>query len=248
MVKSPTKNGAPAAVVERIHERLSKGEGPSSEVIRQESVRAELPISMLEAILRLDKRFVKAQAGWQVQAPGDRWTDLARALLHSTAEGSEAHDLFWQVVVEMNAATRLQFTEYYPNVFTFPDSLRKQVTELIRSCPSEKISELKGPIFDLVMSYLFDDAEQNRFFTPRAITWLAAAWACPQPGERIVDPCYGSGGFLLAMAQACFGLLANPESRSRRHGANPYELAVVRYGSGSSFFLVRPDKPGIAWF
>jgi len=48
---------------------------------------------------------------------------------------------------------------------------------------------------------IVDDADRNRFFTPRAVTAFAATWACPQPGERIVDPCYGSGGFLLAMAQ-----------------------------------------------
>jgi len=190
-----------AESIERIHERLAKGDGPSDDIIRQEAARARLPASTLETMLRLDKRFVKTPTGWEIRLVSDRWPDLARALPRSLAEGAEANDLFRQVVIEMNTATRSHFTQHYSHGFTLPDGLRKQIAQLVESCPEESMPQLKGPIFDLVMSELFDDADRNRFFTPRAVTALAAAWACPQPGERVVDPCYGSGGFLLAMGQ-----------------------------------------------
>jgi hypothetical protein len=156
---------------------------------------------MLEAVLRLDPRFAMTSAGWQAQARLDSWDDLVRALPVRRGDGPAANDLLRQIIVGMNAATRSRFTQYYSETPSIPDSLREQVVAQVESCPSEGIAQLKGPIFDLVMSYLFDDAERNRYFTPRDITQFVAAWACPQPGEQIVDPCYGSGGFLVAMAQ-----------------------------------------------
>ena len=201
MTKSSARYDALAIAIERIYERLAKGDGPSGDIIRQEAGQAKLPTSTLEAMLRLDKRFIKTPTGWGVRVVGDRWPDLARALPRSLAEGAEANDLFRQVVIEMNTATRSHFTQHYPHGFTLPDGLRKRIAQLVESCPEESIPQLKGSIFDLVMSELFDDADRNRFFTPRAVSALAAAWACPQPGERIADPCYGSGGFLLSMAQ-----------------------------------------------
>lgn len=201
VTKSPTQHGTPATTIECIHERLTKGDGPSGDVIRQEAARAKLSVSTLEALLRLDKRFAKSPAGWEVRLIGDRWPDLVGALPESLGEGAEADALFRQVVIEMNAATRSHFAQYYPHDFVLRDGLLKQIAQLVESCPKKSIPQLKGPIFDLVMSELFDDADRNRFFTPRAVTAFTAAWACPQPGERIVDPCYGSGGFLVAMAQ-----------------------------------------------
>lgn len=201
MAEFPSQHDSLPTIIERIHERLTKGDGLSGDIIRQEAARARLPVSTLEALLRLDKRFVKSPTGWNARLVGDRWPDLTGALPQSLAEGAEVDPLIRQVVIEMNAATRSSFTCYYPHDFVLPNGVRKRIAQLVESCPQESIPQLKGPIFDLVMSELFDDADRNRFFTPRVVTALAAAWACPQPGERIVDPCYGSGGFLLAMAQ-----------------------------------------------
>jgi type I restriction enzyme M protein len=204
MVRSSaqSESNTPTVVVERIHERLSNGEGPSSEVIRQEATRARLPVSALETLLRLDKRFAKTPAGWEIQSLVDPWPELARALPQSMVERSEIDGLLRQVVIEMSAATRSHFAQHYPRDFTLSQAIQKRIADLVESCPTDSISQLRGPIFDLTMSELFDNADKNRFFTPRAITAFAAGWAQPQPGERILDPCYGSGGFLLAMAQA----------------------------------------------
>lgn len=38
---------------------------------------------------------------------------------------------------------------------------------------------------------------RGEFFTPHPIVQLAVAMTDPQPGERVIDPCCGSGGFLL---------------------------------------------------
>jgi len=158
VAKSPTRHDTLATTIERIHGRLAKGDEPSGEIIRQEAARAKLPVSTLEAMLRLDKRFAKSPDGWEIRPVGDHWPDLARALPQSLVERSEANDLFRQAVIEMNAATRSDFAQYFPHDFVLPDGLRKQIAQLVESCLQESIPQLKGPIFDLVMSELFDDA------------------------------------------------------------------------------------------
>lgn len=196
-----SQEGILAATVDRILGRLVRSEGSPTDVLRQEAARAGLPLSMLEAVLRLDPRFIMTSAGWQVRVPPDRWSDFALALSRRKADTPGAYDLLRQIIVGMNAATRSRFSQYYSETPSLPDRLLEQVVACVEAHPSEDFALLKGPIFDLTMSHLFDNAEKNRFFTPRSITQFVAAWARPQPGEQIIDPCYGSGGFLLAMAQ-----------------------------------------------
>ncbi len=199
MSKSSLQQSALASCIERIHGRLSQGVEQSDDVIRQEASRSKLSLSTVEAMLRLDKRFIQSTVGWKVQSLTDRWSELALALPQLPSPASDAHSLFRQVVVELNAATRTHFDEYYPAEFT--DGLQHRIAQLIAPYSADNVAYCKGPLFDLVMSELFDDAKRNRFFIPRTIPAMAATWAQPKPGDKVIDPCYGSGGFLLAMAQ-----------------------------------------------
>lgn len=57
-----------------------------------------------------------------------------------------------------------------------------------------------------VLTALLDEAVRQEghrggeFHTPRSVTELVAGLAAPQPGDRILDPCCGSGGLLVAAA------------------------------------------------
>jgi type I restriction-modification system DNA methylase subunit len=38
---------------------------------------------------------------------------------------------------------------------------------------------------------------EGQFFTPRNVVQMMVAMLDPKPGERIIDPAWGSGGFLI---------------------------------------------------
>jgi type I restriction-modification system DNA methylase subunit len=195
--------------IDVIRDRLARGDGPSQDVIGQEAARAHIPAATIEAMLRLDRRFAKTPGGWTVQAEKDPWPDLVSALPQSMPEPEQADDLFRQVILEMSAATRSDFLKYYPD-FAVSDALRKKIVSMVEACPTSAIPQLRGPIFDLVMSEVFDDPAHNRVFTPRVVPWFAAKWAQPCPGERALDMCHGSGGFLVAMAEEVSLTLTQP--------------------------------------
>ncbi|MBM4028786.1 MAG: hypothetical protein FJ280_25840 [Planctomycetes bacterium] len=202
--------------IDAVHDRLVQGDGPSPDVIGQEAARARIPTPTIEAMLRLDRRFIKAAGKWAVQIEKDPWPDLVLSLPRSPVEQPQTKDLFRQAILQMSATTRSDFLQHYPD-FTVSDTLQNKIVALVEATSPQAIPQLRGPIFDLVMSEIFDDPGRNRFFTPRAVPSFAAKWARPQRGERMLDMCHGSGGFLLAMMrviqehQALSGTSISPE-------------------------------------
>lgn len=59
--------------------------------------------------------------------------------------------------------------------------------------------------------------EKGQFFTPRAVVRMAVDMADPRPGEKIIDPACGSGGFLIhALARVWGRLEKSGQSASER--------------------------------
>jgi len=78
----------------------------------------------------------------------------------------------------------------------------RDVLQWIAELPFETPSDRRGlvELFDLVLaqtSEVYDGQHQ----TPANIARLVAALAQPQQGERVYDPCFGSGNFLIAAWQ-----------------------------------------------
>ena len=83
------------------------------------------------------------------------------------------------------------------NPFYWHDLLQ-WIGELPFETPSDRRALLE--LFDLVLAEtgeVYDGQHQ----TPANVARLVAALAQPQPGERVYDPCFGSGNFLIAAWQ-----------------------------------------------
>jgi len=82
--------------------------------------------------------------------------------------------------------------------FVYLLDLVRWVGEVPFETPSERRALLE--VFDQVVAET-GDARDGEFSTPIDIARLVAALASPQPGDRVYDPCFGSGNFLVAAWQ-----------------------------------------------
>lgn len=82
--------------------------------------------------------------------------------------------------------------------FVYLIDLVRWVDDLPFETPSERRALLD--VFDQVLAET-GDSYDGQFSTPTNIAHLVAALAHPQRGERVYDPCFGSGNFLVAAWQ-----------------------------------------------
>ena len=74
----------------------------------------------------------------------------------------------------------------------------KQVMDEIDSIPFSKLgSDVKGDIFEYLLTHLGQSALNGQFRTPRQIRTLMVRLVDPDFGDAIYDPCCGTGGFLI---------------------------------------------------
>lgn len=91
----------------------------------------------------------------------------------------------------------------YPDVFSGkdtitldPESLVYVVGELQTYCLIEADRDAIGDAFEVFIGPALRGAE-GQFFTPRNVVRMIVEILDPQPGEMIIDPACGSGGFLI---------------------------------------------------
>ncbi len=112
--------------------------------------------------------------------------------------------------------------------FVYLQDVVRWVTDLPFETPSERRALLD--VFDQVMTET-GNAHDGQFSTPANIARLVAALANPQPGERVYDPCFGSGNFLVAAWQQA----ERSRGERRRPGAL---LEVAGVEINASTFLI----------
>jgi len=76
------------------------------------------------------------------------------------------------------------------------DSINYVVGELQNYCIIEAERDVLGDAFEVFIGPALKGA-QGQFFTPRNVVRLAVSILDPKPGEKIIDPACGSGGFLI---------------------------------------------------
>jgi len=128
----------------------------------------------------------------QETAPNETVTFRAGVGEHAEAVQKRIVDLFRRVK-----------TDYYDDVFETEsiikldaDSLFYVVGELQNYCITEADRDAIGDAFEIFIGPALRGAE-GQFFTPRNVVKMMVGILDPTPGERIMDPACGSGGFLI---------------------------------------------------
>ncbi len=78
-----------------------------------------------------------------------------------------------------------------------PESCRYVVGELQNYCIMEADRDAVGDAFEVFIGPALRGSE-GQFFTPRNVIEMMVRIVDPKPGERIIDPACGSGGFLIS--------------------------------------------------
>ena len=80
---------------------------------------------------------------------------------------------------------------------TNPNTLKEIVDRLSGLTLINTESEIKGDAFEYFLKSLTTGNDLGEYFTPRHIVKIMTKLVNPQYGERIYDPCCGTGGFLI---------------------------------------------------
>lgn len=112
--------------------------------------------------------------------------------------------------------------------FVYLADLVRWVDSLPFETPSERRELLD--LFDRVLAES-RAPQEGEFASPPSIARLVAALAHPRPGERVYDPCFGGGGFLVAAWQQAEGT----RTETRRPGPL-LEVAGIERNAGA--FLI----------
>lgn len=86
------------------------------------------------------------------------------------------------------------------------ESLRYVVGELQNYCVMDADRDAIGDAFEIFIGPALRGAE-GQFFTPRNVVNMVVGMLDPQPGDRIIDPACGSGGFLIGALDHVWSLL-----------------------------------------
>ncbi|MBS6419016.1 MAG: SAM-dependent DNA methyltransferase [Olsenella uli] len=86
------------------------------------------------------------------------------------------------------------------NKISNPAILSRVITMIDAEKWSSMSSDVKGDIYEGLLQKVAEDTKSGagQYFTPRALISAMVDCVQPQPGKTVVDPCCGSGGFLLA--------------------------------------------------
>lgn len=103
-------------------------------------------------------------------------------------------------------ATFRDVFEYEQTIKLDPESLRYVIGELQNYCVMDADRDAIGDAFEVFIGPALRGAE-GQFFTPRNVVKMVVGMLNPQPGDRIIDPACGSGGFLIGALDHVWSLV-----------------------------------------
>lgn len=122
----------------------------------------------------------------------------AAASLSATSDGIETA----KHVRKVFAAVRADFPDIYEDgteILLDPEAVQL----VMKECAFSLIDSASDPIGDAFEVFVGSESRGNsgQFFTPRPVTDLLVAAVDPRPGELVVDPACGAGGFLTSVTR-----------------------------------------------
>ncbi len=130
---------------------------------------------------------------------GHRWANLASPAMEG-AELDRHYRETLRVLGTQGGMLGLIF-EKAQNRIQDPAKLRRLIVELIgREDWSAMTADVKGDAYEGLLEKNAQDVKggAGQYFTPRAVIQAIVDCVQPRPGEVVVDPACGTGGFLLA--------------------------------------------------
>ncbi|RJO66029.1 MAG: SAM-dependent DNA methyltransferase [Myxococcales bacterium] len=130
---------------------------------------------------------------------GCRWGDLANPQMEGVKLEAHYRETL-RVLGEAGGMLGLIFRKAQ-NKIQDPAKLRQLIVELIgKEDWSSMSADVKGDAYEGLLEKNAQDVKggAGQYFTPRALIQAVVDCIQPQPGELIVDPACGTGGFLLA--------------------------------------------------
>src|SRR5215469_16897884 len=100
--------------------------------------------------------------------------------------------------------------------------MRQVINKLNESIYFNKSQDrhLFGDIYEQLLNDLQNAGNAGEYYTPRAVTQFMTARIDPKPGEILLDPACGTGGFLTsAMAHMRKRTVKKPEDEAKMQGA-----------------------------
>jgi type I restriction enzyme M protein len=84
----------------------------------------------------------------------------------------------------------------------------KAIGMVLSECDFSLLDASSDPIGDAFEVFVGSESRSRagQFFTPRSVTDLLVGAVAPKPGEMVIDPACGAGGFLTAVARHYVGL------------------------------------------
>jgi len=164
---------------------------------------------------------------------------VERGLAAAIPSGSDSFSQA-QYVRSVFSRVRADFPDIYPSdteMLLDPEAIRT----VFEACAFSLLDASSDPIGDAFEVFVGSESRgrSGQFFTPRSVTDFLVEAVDPQPGELVIDPACGAGGFLASVARH---YLAN--------GSQPEELASLSartfYGIDKDDYLAKLARVHIA--
>ncbi len=124
------------------------------------------------------------------------WDKLAQK---SGAELADHYKKTLEELAKLSGSLQEIYTDAQ-NKVSKPAILKKLVTMIGEENWTSMTEDVKGEIYESLLSRVAEDTKSGagQYFTPRSLINAIVECVRPEPNKTIVDPCCGSGGFLLS--------------------------------------------------
>lgn len=147
--------------------------------------------------LKMADEFSKPPFNKAIGIPDDCAWDVLK-----TKKGAELFSTYEDVLKKLSeqSGTLQQIYAGSQNKLSNPATLARIITMIDKENWSAMSADVKGDIYEGLLQKVAEDTKSGagQYFTPRALINTMVKCVQPKPSKTIVDPCCGSGGFLLA--------------------------------------------------